>query len=271
MVAKGMATIEQLQVAFSNLIAQNAAMSEMMKTYFEKKMESGEAVKQKKWSNMEMFRNIKPFTGDQGEWMEFSFKIRSQVGAIDGVAAQIMDFVESKLTEAELEDEIDDPTVEVNGEEVDDKVLKDVSGKMFNVLMNLTTGEANAVVRRCPKRNGLLAWKRLCTTLNPRTLAAGVELMSQVLNPQKINDARKADSAIEMWDDKLTRLKTEYGEELSYKVRLAILYSMLPKDLQERTLDKCAVNWDGTKEPEAMTVLGKSRRRSRTSRNHAVM
>jgi hypothetical protein len=84
-----------------------------------------------------------------------------------------------------------------------------------------------------------------------------VKLISQVINPAKIVDARKADVAIEMWDDKLVKLSTEYGEKLSDKLKVAVLYGMLPKDLQERALDKCAINWDQTKEGDATLILTK--------------
>ena len=43
----------------------------------------------------------------------------------------------------------------------------------------------------------------------------------------------------------MAKLSAEYGEEVSAKMKVAVLYAMLPKDLQERVLDKCAVNWDG--------------------------
>ena len=49
----------------------------------------------------------------------------------------------------------------------------------------------------------------------------------------------------------------EYGEEVSAKMKVAVLYAMLRKDLQERVLDKCAVNWDGVKEAEAATIFCK--------------
>ena len=211
----------------------------------------------KKWDSLDLFRNVKQFTGSSEEWMEFSFKLRGQVGAMNTEAAQILDYVETKMTEEELEGAPDDWEVELDEEMVKTDVLKDTSQKMYNILLNVTTGEANTVVRRCVGRNGLLAWKRLCATLNPRTLASGVKLISQVLNPQKITDARKADTAIETWAGKLVRLKTECGEELTYKLKLAVLYGMLPKDLQERTLDKCAINWGSTKEAEAMAIYGK--------------
>ena len=134
-----------------------------------------------------------------------------------------------------------------------------MGAKLHNLLIGLTTGEANAIVRRCRDAHGLLAWKRLCSTLNPRTLASGVKAISQVMNPQKITSATKADTCIEAWEDKVVKLDVEYGETLSSKMKVAILYSMLPKDLQEKILDRCAVNWDSTDEDEATLIFKKAR------------
>ncbi len=111
------------------------------------------------------------------------------------------------------------------------------------------------MVRRCRGRHGLLAWKKLHTTLNPRTLASGPKWISQALNPPKIVDAKKADSAIEAWEDKLVKLSVEYGQNLSNKMKVAVLYAMLPEDLQERVRDKSAVNWDKGKESDAGVIL----------------
>ena len=99
-----------------------------------------------------------------------------------------MDFMEAKVAESELEKEIYSAIVDEAGCDEDEVI--EIGHKLHNLLLNLTTGEANAVVRRRRGRNGWLAWKRLCTILNPKTLASGVKLISQVLNPQKIMDAR---------------------------------------------------------------------------------
>ena len=128
--------------------------------------------------------------------------------------------------------------------------------KLHNVLLSVTTGDANAAIRRC-RGNGLWAWKKLSATLNPRTPASGVKAISQVLNPGKITNAPKADSMIDAWEDKMAKLSAEYGEVISAKMKVAVLYAMLPKDLQERVLHKCAVNWDGAKELEAAVIYGK--------------
>ncbi len=101
--------------------------------------------------------------------------------------------------------------------------MKEIGYKLHNLLLNITTGEAHAVVRRCRGRHGLLAWKNQCATLRPRTLASGVKSISQALNPPKIVDAKKADSAIEAWEDKLVKRNAEYGENVSNKMEVAIL------------------------------------------------
>ena len=136
------------------------------------------------------------------------------------------------------------------------EAVQEISVKLHNVLLSLTTGEANAAIRRC-RGNGLWAWKKLSATLNPRTLASGVKAISQVLNPDTITNAPKADSMIDAWEDKMAKLSAEYGEVISAKVKVAVLYAMLPKHLQKKILDKCAVNWDGAKESEAVVIYGK--------------
>ena len=202
-----------------------------------------------RWEAAERFKNIKLFSGAQGEWEEFSAKVMSQVAAgsykVEQVMKEVERMPEELVQDEDWEDVVGNPAVEATEQEV-----KEMNTKIYSVLMNLTTGEANAAVRRC-RGNGLWAWKRMCSSLNPRTLASGVKRISDVLVPGKIHNASKADQAIDSWEDKLGRLDVEYGEELSNKMKVAVLYSMLPKDLQEKALDKCGVNWDSTDEHKA--------------------
>jgi len=77
------------------------------------------------------------------------------------------------------------------------------------------------------------------------------------LNPAKITNAARADTMLDEWDDKLAKLRTEYSQDLTSKMKVAVLYSMLPKDLQERVLDACSVAWDGTTEGDATELYAK--------------
>ena len=55
----------------------------------------------------------------------------------------------------------------------------------------------------------------------------------------------------------MAKLSTEYSEAISAKMKVAVLYAMLPKDLLEKVLGKCAVNWDGVKDKEAENIYVK--------------
>ena len=66
-----------------------------------------------------------------------------------------------------------------------------------------------------------------------------------------VPQANKADQKLDEWEDKLVKLGTDYGQELTAKMKVAVLYGMMPKNLQDKVLDECAVNWDETTESEA--------------------
>ena len=224
-------------------------LAEQVKSMAEANQSSGGS-KLEAWDSIAKYKNITLFTGDAKMWDEFSTKFRSQVAAGARGVEELMKSVETEVTEKQAEHQEWEDLAD--GRCTVDQV-QEVAVKLYNVLLSITTAEANAVVRRC-RGNGLWAWKRLSTTLNPRTLASGVKCISQVLAPTKITNASKADVAIEAWEDRVAKLAIEYGEEISAKMKVAVLYAMLPKDLQERVLDKCAVNWDGAKEEEAASI-----------------
>ena len=249
-----MASMEQVVEALKFMADRQAELGEMLLRQ-QQAMGMNMHKGRKDWADVNSFRNVQAFGGDSKDWEEFADKLKSQIAAGSVEAAKVLDVVETKVTEQVL-DEDDYPTYLVE-ENVDEEQIVVFSTKLHNLLLNLTTGEANAVVRRCRGRHGFLAWKKLCTSLNPRTLASGVKAISQAMNPPRIMDSKKADVAIDLWEDKLVKLDIEYGETLSSKMKVAVLYAMLPKDLQERVLDKCAVNWDNAKEADAAVILGR--------------
>lgn len=120
-----------------------------------------------------------------------------------------MKVIENDCTEEKIAKDLYDEG-EPETSEGDLPFVKETSGQMFNLLLLLTKDEANAVVRRC-QGHGWLAWKRLTSFLNPRTLASGVKAISAVLPPGKINKANRADSEIDLCEDRLSRLHSEYG------------------------------------------------------------
>ena len=223
---------------------------EMLKELAKPKLDRGG----KTWNDINHYKNVKMFSGDNKEWEEFMFKFKGQVAVGSSDANDIIEYIEAKVSEEELERDDYAEKIDLEAEYDEDWVVE-ISRKVYNLLLNLTTGEANAMIRRCRERNGLLAWKKLCTSMNPRTLASGIKMISQAMNPPKVNDPKKVDTAIDIWEDKLAKLSVEYGETLSNKVKVATLYGMLPKDLQERVLDRCAISWDKANEQDAAAIL----------------
>ena len=144
-------TVEQMAEAFRTLMQQQASLNEMIGNLVKVQAQAisekgnGGGDKGKPWHSLELYRNVKPFTGEQKEWEEFNGKLRGQVAAHNAVAAAILDYVEAKMSEGELEEGQDLVTVEVAGQDVDPDTLKEVNNKIYNILLNLTTAEANAV------------------------------------------------------------------------------------------------------------------------------
>ena len=90
------------------------------------------------------FKNLNLLCGVLKEWGEFCTKFRSQVAAGDGGVSVLMEEVETKMVEAQVEENDWDIVVIENCEKEAVQAVK-----LHNVLLGLTTGEANAVVKRC--------------------------------------------------------------------------------------------------------------------------
>ena len=120
---------------------------------------------------------------------------------------------------------------------VDAEILKKFKTELFGIIVQSTTGEANVVVRGVPERgclfDGFAAILELNTRFNPHTPTRILQFLTVVVSPPPIKDIRFLAMAIETWEAKRHKLKNEFQEEFSDAVQVAILVSMLPKDLQD--------------------------------------
>lgn len=211
-----------------------------------------------KWDRIENFvKAINLFSGKEEEWQEFSGKFKRCIKQGSREVHELLIWVEDNLTEEEVaaddyEKRISDSEFDLDFE-IDNvpKWVSEVSARIYSLLVLLTKGDANAVVCRVRRDNGLAAWRKLCNISSPKTLATAVVAMRNVQNPGKINDAMKVESAIDDWEDKITKLENDFGEKLSFPMRIATLYGMVPKEMQDRLLDKCQINWTKRSETEA--------------------
>ena len=143
-------------------------------------------------------------SGDAKDFEEWSVKLRSLVAAANIKVNTLMKSVEPGCTEEQL---VKGLYHELTPDFTDDDsgFIVKTSAEMHHVFLNITTGEANGVVLRS-LGSGWLAWKRLTSSLNPRTLASGIQSISAALNPQRITMALKADAMVNEWEDKVVNL-----------------------------------------------------------------
>ena len=93
------------------------------------------------------FKNLKIFSGDAKDFEEWSVKLRSLVAAADINVNKLMKSVEAACTEEQLVKGLYKELTPDFTEGDSDFIVK-TSAEMYHVLLNITTGEANAVVRR---------------------------------------------------------------------------------------------------------------------------
>ena len=107
-------------------------------------------------------------------------------------------------------------------------------GPRIATCLDLEDGrEALEIVRRAEREPGLEQWRRLAALYDP--LAAGRSLNDsrQILSPPKaakIDDLSRTFQAWEIWEQ---RHRERTGDQLPEDMRLAILLSMCPTDLEK--------------------------------------
>ena len=173
------------------------------------------------------FMEKNPFDGSAGRWEEWSFHLKMTVTSIDSGCGEALEDIKNKAA----------LTRDAAAIRIDSEVKEKFSAELFRVLCWLTTGEANVVVRSVVETGagfcGFAAWCRLVQRFNPRTPARVLQYLTTVLNPPQIKDVRHLERAVEDWEMRKGKLKSEFDEELSDNICVAILTSMIPRDLQD--------------------------------------
>ena len=170
------------------------------------------------------FRRVEKFDGEEGAWKEWSFQFKTQVG----VASK---FTRDKLDEIQKAGgEVDFDSVFVEDKE---EIVDKLGAELYSVLTSLVSGEALMIVRGVPHGDGWKAWGKLFNRYNPRTPARALMAMMAVMNPKKVKDVRDLSQAVEEWEIKLKSLKLEHDVPINDQIKVALLTSMVPGDLQD--------------------------------------
>ena len=160
-------------------------------------------------------------------WKEFSFQFKMAAGSANPKFRKILEMVPTigkdndwDLFFHDLEDWTDDEATK-GGQEV------------YAALAALVTGDAKTIVRSVTNGNGWEAWGRLHSRFDPRTPAKALMMMMAVLQTRKVKDSRELPNTVQDWEVKVKNLEVEHGINLDPKIKVALLTSFLPADLQD--------------------------------------
>ena len=98
--------------------------------------------------------------------------------------------------------------------------------------------------------NGFEAWQKLYKKYNPVTFARGLRLLTNVVNPGRIKNFNEVEAGITLWEEKAKQLASQFNENLSDKMKMAILTSAMPNGVQDHVFSQAGVNatYDEVKE-----------------------
>lgn len=186
------------------------------------------------------FRGLPKFDGKDDRWMEWHGKFMGLVTERSPGMARAMRWAAEQVTEATLDDI--QAYLEEGGEERDPENVQDDlerwSAALKNRLVQGLEGAAYVVQSAVEGSNGFETWRRIVRKYDPKTPTRAMQLMVRVMVPGKLRKNEDIGTAIARWEAKLVALERDYQERVSERMRIGILISMVPDDLQEMLLQQ---------------------------------
>ena len=166
------------------------------------------------------FIKADPFSGDASKWDDWSFKLKRSVNTMNKDMCRLMTVWES------MEDEIDE-------ENHMSRDFQQRSAELYDILCERCDGEALMIIRQVNDMEGVRAWQKLFHRYNPRTMARGLRMLSEVVNPPRAKSLADVETLVSKWEDRVKRLEAQFGETVSDKMRMAIFTNIMPVAVQD--------------------------------------
>jgi hypothetical protein len=172
------------------------------------------------------FRRVEKLTGPN--WKEFAFQFKTAAGAANGKVRDVLDDIAKAGKDPDFDLIFNDSLDTWVGDDV-----KKLGAELYAVLSSMVSGDAMAVVRGVASGDGWDAWSRLFNRFDPRTPAKALMAMMAVMQPKKVKDVRDLANAMQDWEVKVKNLKVEHDIGLDGRIKIALMTSFLPSDLQD--------------------------------------
>ena len=186
---------------------------------------------------MAKYFHVEQFRGGLAEWDDWSFAFRRTVNSMSPHAYSLMERAENAATDVR---ELFENTVVVaqDGSSQVVELATDAeqllrSSELYDILSQRCTGEALSLIKSVRNCSGFRAWQVLYKKYNPKTMARGVRLMIEVVNPPRIKSLGEIEAEITKWEEKTTILSSQFGEAINQKMKIAIFTNMMPANIQD--------------------------------------
>lgn len=171
------------------------------------------------------YRKIEPFNGTN--WKDFAFQFKAATRSSSDDVYEAMCWAEQEVTE------VDPRTYQ----EMTDEDAVRASGELFNLLTLYLSGEPLQMMHNC-NFNGLEAWRRLAKRYSPSTPLRAMQLMLQIISPERTKELKNVQAHIDRWEAKVLALERDFRETLSERMKSAILISTLPNEIRDAILQQ---------------------------------
>ena len=82
------------------------------------------------------------------------------------------------------------------------------------------------------------AWRRLSKRYSPTTPLRAMQLMLQIVSPEKTKDIKNTQARTDRWEANVLTLERDFRETLPERMKAAILISTLPNEIRDSTLQQ---------------------------------
>ena len=155
-------------------------------------------------------------------WRTWSYLARDFVGMVHGVLKQAMKTAENRKI-----------PIAVTNLQHDFGVTNEMDQEPQHFLISRTEGEALQTVRGAEREPGLEQWRRLAALYDPLAAGRSLDDSRQILSPPKVVKIEDLSHTIQAWENLEQRHRERTRDQLPKDMRLAILLSMCPTDLEK--------------------------------------
>ena len=155
-------------------------------------------------------------------WRTWSYLARNFVGVVHVALKQAMKAAENQKQ-----------PIAVTHLQHEFNVTNEMDQELQHFLISRTEGEVLEIVRGAEREPGLEQWRRLAALRDPSAAGRSLDDSRQILSPSKAAKIDDLSHTIQAWETLEQRHRERNGDQLPKDMRLAILLSTCPTDLEK--------------------------------------